>query len=98
MSRLRVPLLTLQRAAEEFGTPFHVYDEGAMVANAKRLLTAMRERFPDFQQYFAVKALPNPSILQILLACGCGLDCSSRSELIVAARLGVPGYAPPLAR
>jgi diaminopimelate decarboxylase len=46
---------------------------------------------PDFKQFFAVKALPNPNILKLLVDLGMGLDCSSSSELKIAEMIGVPG-------
>ena len=64
----KVPFLTLEKAKEiiaQIPTPFHIYDEAGMRANAR----ALKEAFswnPGFQEYFAVKATPNPYILQIL--------------------------------
>ena len=75
-------------AADLFPTPFHLYDEAGIRAASRRVARAFSWA-PDFRQYFAVKALPNPSILQILLEEGCGLDCSSMTELLLAQRLGV---------
>jgi len=54
-------------------------------------LRAFREKFERFEQFFAVKALPNPAICKLLVDEGCGLDCSSTSELWLAQKLGVPG-------
>lgn len=72
-------------------TPFHVYDEAAIRGNAR----AMREAFAwvpgGFKNYYAVKALPNPRIMQILREEGMGFDCSSLPELVLAERIGVRG-------
>jgi diaminopimelate decarboxylase len=71
-------------------TPFYLYDERAMRANVR----ALRESFAwadGFQEYFAVKALPNPFILKILHAEGLGADCSSLPELLLAERVGIGG-------
>lgn len=79
----------LQQLADEYGTPFQLYDEQAIRDNLSKLVGAFRKHFPTFQNFFAVKALPNPATLQIVLESGCGLDCSSRAELYIADKLGV---------
>ena len=81
----------LEELAARHGTPFQLYDERQMRANCRRLLSAFAPRFPGFTQFFAVKALPNPAVLRLLVAEGCGLDCSSVAELHIARALGVPG-------
>ena len=78
------------RAAEQFPTPFHLYDEQGIRERARRLKAAFAW-CPDFREYFAVKALPNPSILRIMKEEGCGLDCSSATELTLAERCGFRG-------
>ena len=78
------------RAAQIFPTPFYLYDERGIRQAARRVNHAFSWA-PDFREYFAVKALPNPQVLRILLEEGCGLDCSSLTELILAKRLGVSG-------
>lgn len=78
------------RAAQQFPTPFYLYDEKGIRQAARRVNHAFSWA-PDFREYFAVKALPNPQILRILLEEGCGLDCSSMTELILAQRLGISG-------
>ena len=79
-----------RRAAEQFPTPFHLYDEAGLRARARRLSAAFAW-CADFREYFAVKALPNPAILRILKEEGCGLDCSSATELTLAAACGFTG-------
>ncbi|MGQ4485697.1 diaminopimelate decarboxylase [Streptomyces sp. SAS_281] len=82
------PLLGDMVAA--YGTPFHVYD-AAGIADTYRAMTDAFAGEP-FRQYFAVKALPNPHVLALLLAEGSGLDCASPVELELAASLGAgPG-------
>ena len=79
-----------EEAAEAFPTPFHLYDEAGIRKNAR----ALNEAFAwcgDFQEYFAVKALPNPAILRILKEEGCGVDCSSETELTLADACGFSG-------
>ena len=78
------------RAAEKFPTPFHLYDEQGIRQRARRLKAAF-SWCPDFREYFAVKALPNPSILRIMKEEGCGLDCSSATELTLAKACGFSG-------
>jgi diaminopimelate decarboxylase len=73
-----------------FGTPFHIFDERGILETGENLKNVFRE-IPGFQEFFAVKALPNPSILKIMLKMGFGLDCSSPSELMLARRSGFRG-------
>ena len=91
--RSPLPLAKLEALAALHGTPFQLYDEGAIRANARGLIAAFSAQFPGFRQFFAVKALPNPAILAALVDEGCGLDCSSTAELHIAQLLGVPGSA-----
>jgi len=79
-----------QEAASRFPTPFHLYDEAGIRENARRLNRAFAW-CADFREYFAVKALPNPAILRILKEEGCGLDCSSATELTLAEACGFSG-------
>ena len=79
-----------EQAAAQFPTPFHLYDEEGIRENA-RLLNRAFAWCPDFREYFAVKALPNPAILRILKEEGCGLDCSSATELMLAKACGFEG-------
>ena len=79
-----------QQAAAQFQTPFHLYDEAGIRERARRLNAAFSWH-PDFREYFAVKALPNPAVLRILGEEGCGLDCSSATELTLAEACGFRG-------
>lgn len=81
----------LEELAAAYGTPLQIYDEQMIRENARALLAAFRRHFPDFQQFFAVKALPNPAILKVLRDEGCGMDCSSAAELHSVQQLGIPG-------
>ena len=89
----KTPFLTREKAEEiirQIPTPFHVYDESGIRKNAR----ALKEAFswnPGFREYFAVKATPNPYILQLLLEEGCGCDCSSYTELLLAEAVGATG-------
>ncbi len=90
MKRPFVTQAQLEAITREFPTPFHLYDERGI----RRTARAMREAFawnPGFREYFAVKALPNPFILKILQEEGCGVDCSSYTELMLARACGFPG-------
>ncbi|MDO4732863.1 MAG: diaminopimelate decarboxylase [Bacillota bacterium] len=80
----------LEALAREFGTPFHIYDEAAIRSNARQLMKAFAWA-PGFKEYYAVKALPNPYILEILAEEGCGADCSSLAELMLAKAVGLSG-------
>lgn len=78
---------TLKILQNKYGTPFQLYDEKLIRNNIKKLKAAFDKNFNGFNNYFAVKALPNPSILNIMLDEECGLDCSSVSELYIADKL-----------
>ena len=90
MPNFSLPDSVFIRAAEQFPTPFHLYDEQGIRENA-RLLNKAFAWCPSFREYFAVKALPNPAILRILKEEGCGLDCSSATELTLAKACGFSG-------
>ena len=77
-------------AAKQFHTPFHLYDEKGIRETARRLKKAF-SGVPTFQEYFAVKALPTPAILRILKEEGCGVDCASTAELMLAKACGFEG-------
>ena len=76
---------------KENPTPFYIYDKNAIVENARAFLKAFSILPGGFKNYFAVKALPNPRILEILKAEGMGADCSSLPELELAHRVGLSG-------
>ena len=90
---MKAPFVTrdqLEAIAAQYPTPFHIYDERGIRENARRL----REAFswnPGYREYFAVKATPTPAILKLLHEEGCGCDCSSLSELVMAERCGITG-------
>ncbi len=94
MSEKKLPCsdAKLKEIAAEFGTPFHIYDERAIRANAKRLHKAFAWA-PAFREHYAVKALPNPYILKIMAEEGCGADCSSYPELLLSEAVGIKGEA-----
>jgi diaminopimelate decarboxylase len=78
----------LPRIAAEFGTPFHIYDEAGMLDNGL-LLNKLFGGLPGFREYFAVKALPNLRILELLHEeLGFGFDCSAVAELQMARQVG----------
>ena len=85
-----VTLEQLQEITKTYPTPFHLYDEKGIRENAK----ALKEAFSwnkGYKEYFAVKATPNPFLINILREYGCGCDCSSMTELMLANELGVKG-------
>ena len=87
---LPVPASEILALAERVPTPFHLYDEAGMLENVRRMKAAFAWH-PDFREYFAVKACPNPSIMASLATEGVGADCSSLAELILAERVRLPG-------
>ncbi|MBE5943976.1 MAG: diaminopimelate decarboxylase [Lachnospiraceae bacterium] len=80
----------IEEIVKDFPTPFHIYDEKGIRENARRLKQAFSWN-PGYKEYFAVKATPNPTILRILKEEGCGLDCSSHTELLMSEKVGVTG-------
>ena len=80
----------IERIIEKHPTPFHLYDEKAIRENARRLVAAF-DWAPEFREYFAVKACPNPHIMKIFKEEGFGADCSSMAELCMAERVGITG-------
>ncbi len=90
---MKTPFVTkaqLDKITASYPTPFHLYDEKGMRKNARDLYAAFSWN-PGFQEYFAVKATPNPAILKLLKEEGCGADCSSLVELMLAERCGFKG-------
>ena len=80
----------IEEIARTYPTPFHIYDEKGIRANAQ----ALKEAFSwnkGFKEYFAVKATPNPFLIDILREYGCGCDCSSMTELMLSNAMGVKG-------
>lgn len=87
------PFITLAQAQEiiaDVPTPFHLYDEKGIRENA-RLVNKAFSWNKGFKEYFAVKATPNPYILRILKEEGCGVDCSSYTELLLSEACGFAG-------
>ncbi|MCI6430503.1 MAG: diaminopimelate decarboxylase [Oliverpabstia sp.] len=87
------PFVTKEKLEEitaSFPTPYHLYDEKGIRENAK----AVQEAFAwnkGFKEYFAVKACPNPALIQIMREYGCGCDCSSMTELMLSKAIGCEG-------
>lgn len=80
----------LESIIRKYPTPFHIYDEKAMINNARRLKKVF-EWNPGFKEYFAVKATPNPFIMKTLQQEGFGTDCSSLTELMLSEKCGIVG-------
>ncbi|GHU62957.1 diaminopimelate decarboxylase [Clostridia bacterium] len=89
----KTPFVTLEQVQEiskQYPTPYYLYEEAGIRSNARRLKQAFSWN-KGFKEYFAVKATPNPFILKILQEEGCGVDCSSLTELCMAKALGFYG-------
>lgn len=89
----KTPFITkekIEEIAAEYPTPFHIYDEKGIRENARRLKAAFSWN-KGFREYFAVKATPNPYIMQILMEEGCGFDCASYTELLLSEKVGAKG-------
>ncbi len=80
----------IEQIAQDYPTPFHIYDEKGIRANARRLRAAFAWN-PGFKEYFAVKACPNPFLMKMLMQESFGMDCSSLPELLLSERVGATG-------
>lgn len=90
---MKKPFVTLQQLEEfskQFPTPYHIYDEKGIRENARRLQKAFAWN-KGYREFFAVKATPNPTIMKILSEEGCGMDCSSLTELMLSEKCGITG-------
>jgi diaminopimelate decarboxylase len=90
---MKKPFVTLEQVKDittTYPTPFHIYDEKGIRENARKLKEAFSWN-KGFKEYFAVKATPNPFILNVLKEEGCGADCSSMTELMMSEALGIVG-------
>lgn len=86
----KIPFVTkeqLEKIVSQYPTPFHLYDE-AGIRRTARLVNKAFSWNKGFKEYFAVKATPNPYLLQILREEGCGADCSSYTELLMSDAVG----------
>ena len=80
----------IEEIVKTYPTPFHIYDEKGLRANA----AAVKEAFAwnkGYKEFFAVKAEPNPFIMKLLKEYGVGSDCSSLTELMLAEKCGITG-------
>lgn len=87
------PFVTLEQVkeiAEKYPTPFHLYDEKGIRDNVRKLKQAFSWN-KGYKEYFAVKATPNPYLMQILKEEGVGADCSSYTELLLSDKVGLNG-------
>ncbi|NLG05137.1 MAG: diaminopimelate decarboxylase [Clostridia bacterium] len=80
----------LDQIVTEFPTPFHIYDEKAIRENVKAMMEAFSWN-KGYREFFAVKANPNPYLINILREYGCGCDCSSMTELMLSNAIGCKG-------
>lgn len=92
MNEKRIPFTgdELKEIINQYPTPFHIYDAKGIVDNVRRFIKAF-SWVPNFKNYFAVKATPNPYILKLLKEEGVGADCSSLAELMLCEKVGITG-------
>ena len=89
----KVPFVTKEQVeviVKTYPTPFHIYDEKGIRENAQKLKQAFSWN-KGYKEFFAVKATPNPFLIDILRDYGCGCDCSSLTELMLSEAMGVKG-------
>lgn len=77
----------LDQLATQLPTPFYLYDEASILTRIESLQKAFSWN-EGYREYFAIKANPNPHILQLFTSNACGLDCSSLAELVLAEKVG----------
>ncbi len=90
---MKKPFVTKEQVEEivrTYPTPFHIYDEKGIIENAKAVYEAFSWN-KGFREYFAVKATPNPRLMEILKEQGCGFDCSSKTELMLSKAVDASG-------
>ena len=80
----------VEEIVKTYPTPFHIYDERGIRENARKLKAAFAWN-PGYKEFFAVKATPNPYLIDILRDYGCGTDCSSMTELMLSKAMGMKG-------
>ena len=90
MKKCFIDLATAEELAAKYPTPFYVYDERGIREGIRALDRAFAWN-DGFKEYFAVKACPNPFLMQIIHEEGCGMDCSSYCELILSDSIGLSG-------
>ena len=90
MKKAFVTKTQVEEIVKSFPTPFHLYDEKGIRENAEAVMKAFSWN-KGFREYFAVKANPNPVLMGILREYGCGTDCSSKTELMLSAAMGLSG-------
>lgn len=90
MKKLPFSKKQIDDISKKYPTPFYFYDEQGIREGVRALIQAFSWA-PHFTEYFAVKACPNPYILEILKEEGCGADCSSLGELVLAEAVGIQG-------
>ena len=80
----------IEEIVKSYPTPFHIYDEKGIRANAEAVKKAFAWN-KGFKEYFAVKATPNPFLINILREYDCGCDCFFMTELMLSYALGMKG-------
>ena len=94
MTNTKLPFVSaeqLELLCRKYPTPFHLYDARGIVENARRVNAAFAWN-SGYREYFAVKATPTPAIMDLLRSEGCGMDCSSLTELMLCEKLGITGH------
>ena len=90
MTRKKTPfdLQKIKEITKTYPTPFVIYDKKWIIENMNYFKNAF-SILPWFKNYFAVKACPNPSIINILKDLWSWADCSSMWELVLSEKLGI---------
>ena len=91
MKKVSIPNNIIEKIIKDNNpTPFYIYDEIGIRNNLLRMQKAFSWN-KNFKEFFAVKALPNPHIMNIFKNNGCGMDCSSMAELLLCEKLEIKG-------
>ncbi len=80
----------LDEICKKHPTPFHIYDEKAILDNAQKFVDSFSWN-EGFKEFYAIKAAPNPFLMKLLRGKGFGIDCSSMAELMLAESVGMRG-------
>ena len=74
---------------QEIQTPFYYYDT-AVLRKTLKTINEEAGKHENFEVHYAVKAIANPKVLNIICQAGLGADCVSGGEIQAATNAGFP--------
>ncbi len=84
MNPFELPLESIEELVRQHGTPIYVVSRKKIRENFKMLDNGL----PAVKFFYAMKANPQPKILEALVAAGAGFDVASKGEIIAAVAAG----------